>query len=139
MAIQWDESLRLGHAAIDVQHMEIIARINRLSEKITEGADNIEIRNLLNYLNTYSQKHFFEEEKLMVEYNYYGTHKQKKQHAQFKNEIDELSKMLRKNVKAVDLAHRIETALLRYFIIHVNELDKELADFINFQNKQSNP
>jgi len=135
MAIDWDESLRLGHEAIDIQHEEIFAQINRLSNKINEGADNLEVRDLLNYLNTYAKKHFFDEEKLMLEYNYYGLHKQKKQHTQFKNEIDELSQLLRKKVPAIDLALRIETTLLRYFTTHVSGLDKELSDFINFQNK----
>jgi hemerythrin len=135
MAIEWDESLRLGHATIDIQHMEIFAQINSLSDKITEGADDIEIRNLLNFLNTYAKKHFFDEEKLMVESNYRGIYKQKKQHTQFRNEIDELCLMLRKKVEPFELAQRIETALLRYFINHVSELDREFADFINFQNK----
>ena len=135
MSIEWDESLRLGHPAIDAQHMEIFAQINQLSEKINDGADDIEIRNLLNYLNIYAKKHFFDEEKLMVEYNYYGFHKQKKQHTAFKNEIDELTQLLRKKVPAIELALRVETALYRYFVDHVNGLDKEMADYINFQNK----
>jgi len=136
MAIQWDESLRLGHEAIDIQHMEIFAQINNLSDKITEGADDIEIRDLVNYLNIYAKKHFFDEEKLMQQYNYYGLHKQRKQHTQFRNEIDELSQMLRKKVPAIDLALKIETALLRYFMDHVSQLDKELSDFINFHDRE---
>ena len=135
MAITWDDSLRLGHAAIDIQHMEIFAQINRLSEKITEGADDIEIRDLLSYLNTYAKKHFFDEEKLMAQYNYYGIHKQKKQHTQFRHEIDEISHMLRKKVPPIEIALRIETALLQYFSHHISELDKELAEFINFHDK----
>jgi hemerythrin len=134
MAIDWDESLQLGHTTIDLQHMEILAQINNLSDKISEGADDIEIRDLLNYLNTYAKKHFFEEEKLMVQYNYYAIHKQKKQHTQFRNEIDELSQMLRKKVSAIDMALKIETALLRYFVTHICEVDKELAVFINFKD-----
>jgi hemerythrin-like metal-binding protein len=136
MAITWDENLRLGHAAIDMQHMEIFSRINDLSDKLTEGADDIEIRNLLNYLSSYSNHHFFEEEKLMTQIHYYGIHKQKKQHAAFKQEIEELSQLLRKNVKQVELAHRIETTLFRYFVNHISDLDKELAEFIKFQNAQ---
>ena len=136
MAVDWDESLRLGHAAIDMQHMEIFAQINNLSEKITEGADNIEVRDMLNYLDKYAKKHFFDEEKLMVQYNYYGILKQKKQHTQFKNEIDEISQMLRKKVSPIEIALKIETALLQYFSSHVAVVDKEMADFINFQNNQ---
>ena len=71
----------------------------------------------------------------MVQYNYYGLHKQQKQHNQFKNEIDGISQMLRKRVPAIEVALKIETALLNYFINHINEVDKELANFINFQNK----
>ena len=135
MGITWDESLQINHAAIDMQHREIFEQINSLSERLNEGADDIEVRDLLNYLNIYSKKHFFDEEKLMVQYNYYGIHKQKKQHTQFRNEIDELSQMLRKNVQASELAERMEITLLRYFVNHINQVDKELANFINFQDK----
>jgi hemerythrin len=124
MAICWDESLRLGQEAIDAQHEEIFAQINNLSDKITEGADTIEVR-----------KHFFDEEKLMVQYQYYGIHEQQKQHNHFKNEIDELSQMLRKKGQTAEVALRIETTLLRYFVNHISVLDKELSDFINSQNK----
>jgi len=137
MTIQWNEGLQLGHAAIDIQHKEIFAQINRLSEKINEGADDIEVRGLLNFLYTYAKKHFFDEEKLMAEYGYYGLHKQKKQHTQFKHEIDELSQMLRKKVPAMEMALKIETALMQYFVNHVNELDKELADFIKFKDNEA--
>ena len=134
MAIEWDENLRLGHAAIDIQHEEIFDQINNLSEKINDGATNIEIRNILNYLNTYAKKHFFDEEKLMDQYNYYGTYRQKKEHIQFRHEVDELAQMLRKKVPASEMALRIETALYRYFYDHVIGLDKELANFINFND-----
>jgi len=139
MAIHWNKNLKLGHEAIDLQHMEIFSQINNLSDKITEGADDIEIRDLVNYLNIYAKKHFFDEEKLMVQYNYYGIHKQKKEHLQFKNEVDEISQMLRKRVPAMDIALRMETTLLQYFMHHVIEVDREMADYINFQNKQNSP
>jgi hemerythrin len=135
MTVQWDENLSLGHPTIDIQHREILARINGLSDKLNEGADNIEIRNLLNYLSTYADKHFFEEEKLMAEHNYYGINKQKVHHAKFKAEINELNQMLRKNIKPIDLAYKVETALLQYFVDHINGLDKELANFMNFHVK----
>jgi len=136
MAIHWNKNLKLGHEAIDTQHMEIFSLINNLSARITEGADDIEVRDLINYLNTYAKKHFFDEEKLMVQYNYYGMHKQKKEHLQFKTEVDEISQMLRKRVPAIDIALRMETTLLQYFMHHVIEVDRELANYINFQNKQ---
>jgi hemerythrin len=139
MSIHWNEHLKLGHESIDTQHMEIFSQINNLSEKITEGADDIEIRDLINYLNIYAKKHFFDEEKLMVQYNYYGIHKQKKEHTQFKNEVDEIAQMLRKRVPAIDIALRMETTLLQYFMHHIIEVDREMADYINFQKKQTSP
>jgi hemerythrin len=139
MAIHWNKNLKLGHEAIDLQHMEIFSQINNLSERITEGADDIEIRDLVNYLNIYAKKHFFDEEKLMVQYNYYGIHKQKKEHLKFKTEVDEISQMLRKRVPALDIALRMEETLLQYFMHHVIEVDRELADYINFQDKQPSP
>jgi hemerythrin len=134
MSIDFDENLRLGHPTIDRQHQEVLQQINKLSEKLTEGADDVEVRDVLDFLHTYANKHFFEEEKLMKSSNYYGLYKQQKEHEQFKREVQELQRMVGKKGAPVDLAHRVETSLFKYFIEHVNGMDREFADFIKLNN-----
>jgi hemerythrin len=130
MSIVFDENLRLGHPGIDRQHQEVLQQINKLSDKLTEGADDIEVRDVLDFLHAYANKHFFEEEKLMKSCNYYGLYKQQKEHAHFKQEIQDLQQMLRKKKSPIDLAHQVETSLFKYFIEHINGMDREFADFI---------
>ncbi|GFO70040.1 hemerythrin [Geomonas limicola] len=130
MSLVLDENLRLGHPGIDRQHQEVLEQINKLSDKLTEGADDVEVRDVLDFLHTYADKHFFEEERLMKSCNYYGLYKQQKEHAQFKREIEGLQLMLRKKRPSIDLAHQVETSLFRYFVEHINGMDREFADYI---------
>ncbi|GFO61034.1 hemerythrin [Geomonas silvestris] len=137
MSIVFDENLRLGHPGIDRQHQEMLEQINKLSEKLTEGADDIEVRDVLDFLYAYANKHFFEEEKLMQSCNYYGLYKQQKAHAQFKQETQDLQQMLRKKRSSLDLAHQVETSLFKYFIEHIDGLDREFADYLKMNNLQA--
>lgn len=134
MSIVFDESLRLGHPRLDRQHQEVLEQINKLSDKLTEGADDVEVRDVLDFLHAYVNKHFFEEEKLMMSCNYYGLYKQQIDHAHFKREIEGLQQLLRKKRSSIDLAHRVETSLFKYFTEHINGKDREFADYIKANN-----
>jgi hemerythrin len=130
MAIYWEDSLSTGIPTIDDQHKGLFDQFDKLSKAIEAGESNEEVEKLLRYLNEYADTHFSEEENLMSSYKYSGLEEQQRHHAQFKENITTLLKMLADNVPTREIAIRIDATLIRYFINHVRKLDSRLSDFI---------
>jgi hemerythrin len=136
MAIYWEEKLSTGVPVIDEQHKDIFANFDELSKAIEDGRCNDEIEILLNYLKEYANNHFSDEENLMSLYKYPCLEEQRQQHALFKENITKLLAMLANKVSTKEIAIRIDSTLIRYFINHVRKLDSKLSDFIKHSMEQ---
>ncbi len=130
MAIQWEESLRLGVSVIDLQHEEIFSQFDKLSEALQAGKGSEEVTGLLTYLNDYATTHFSDEDEIMLRYKYNGIVEQREHHALFKENIAKLSELLSGSEPTKEIAFKIDATLIRYFINHVNKLDKKMVEFI---------
>lgn len=128
MTIQWDESLRLDVPTIDNQHEEIFEYFDKLTDALQNGDCRDEVTNLLGYLDSYTSVHFSNEECMMEYFKYSGLEEQRKQHVQFKKNINLLADLISQNAPVRDIAIKTDAVLIRYFILHVNKLDKALAD-----------
>jgi hemerythrin len=136
MAIYWEEKLSTGVPAIDEQHKDIFANFEELSKAIEAGRCSDEIVKLLNYLEEYANSHFLDEENLMSLYKYPGLEEQRQQHILFKENITDLLAMLANKVPTKEIAIKIDSTLIRYFINHVRKLDSKLCDFIKNSMEQ---
>jgi hemerythrin len=133
MAIQWDESLRLGESAIDKQHKEIFEHFDKLTDAIQNGNGKSVIQDLLAYLDNYASVHIKDEEGIMEQYNYPYLEEQRKQHHVFKENIEMLTNLLNMDVPMQEISIKTDAALIKYFIVHVRKLDKALAEYIKQQ------
>jgi hemerythrin len=133
MTIQWDESLRLGVPATDSQHEEIFAYFDKLTDALQTGDARKEVAELLAFLADYADTHFEDEEGLMVSVKYPGLNAQLMQHAQFKENIKTLAGLLSAGVPLQEIAIKADAILIRYFILHVRKLDRDLVDHVKSQ------
>ena len=130
MAIQWDESLRLGVPILDEQHEKIFVYFEHLTEAVQKGDGRGEVVSLLAYLDEYSASHFKNEECLMEFLAYPGLGAQRRQHIIFRDNIIKLSTLLTSNAPLQEIAIKLDALLIKYLIIHVCELDHILVDYI---------
>ena len=130
MSIYWDENKKIGVPTIDEQHEQLFLQFEKLSRAVIEGESIEGIGKLLSYLKEYAVTHFTDEENLMVLYKYPGLEEQRRQHAVYKENIDNLTDMLIRGVPIREIAIKIDAALIRYFINHVRNFDTQIADFI---------
>ncbi len=68
--IIWNERFSVGVSKIDDQHKKLIRMINMLIENYGAGYDSEIVSDLLTELVKYSQYHFDEEERYMIEADY---------------------------------------------------------------------
>ena len=80
--ITWDDSYRLGIPEIDKEHHHLVAMINDLSRGIDSGQGDAVLGAILARLRQYVQRHFRNEEKLMLEMGYSELEQHKKLHTE---------------------------------------------------------
>lgn len=63
-ALDWDDSLNLGHPEIDRQHKKLVELINQV-RACGDGDAEVEVMRALTAMYLYAREHFFDEEALM--------------------------------------------------------------------------
>ncbi len=79
----WDESMRTGDEAIDLQHKELIHRLNLLLEAMYKGHPAEQVESTLDFLAVYVVEHFTQEEALMDRVHCPLADANKRAHAEF--------------------------------------------------------
>lgn len=130
MGIKWRDSLAIGVEEIDNQHKELLQRFDRLLTACEEGQGMQELKNLLDFLQSYVQIHFKDEEALQLLWHYPGFEAHHKEHESFVERIKKLQHEIDR--EGVALYHVIETnnLLFKWLIKHISKVDKELGRFL---------
>ena len=63
---EWNKSLDLGVGAMDAEHKELVAAMNKIHELDAHGADKVTVDGAIQRLVTLTKKHFADEEKHMA-------------------------------------------------------------------------
>jgi len=130
MAIQWTESLETGVDTIDEQHKELVVRVNRLLEACQQGKGKLIMAGLLNFLAEYATKHFAEEEKYMLDYNYPDYDMHKMQHEKFISDFGVLKNKFDVQGAGINLVLVTNRTIVDWLINHINNTDKNLGVFL---------
>ncbi|MBI5496386.1 MAG: hemerythrin family protein [Deltaproteobacteria bacterium] len=127
MALQWNDSLETGVAEIDHQHMEFIARINRIFDACRTGKSAQELRALLVFLEEYVVVHFGAEERHMkaTAYPHYQEHKA--QHDGFVHALAELKHQAATAGPGLSTQLSANRLLSEWLINHTGKFDRALG------------
>ncbi|NLV66573.1 MAG: hemerythrin family protein [Spirochaetes bacterium] len=129
--LEWNRSLETGIELIDNQHQELFRRIDRLELAMYNGRAVTELRNLLEYLESYIIEHFHDEEELMLRINYPGYAAHVKEHNDFRNKINSL--LAECKGKGIDsyLAIDVDKQMRKWLEHHIMKTDMAIVPFIN--------
>jgi hemerythrin len=136
MAYQWDSSLETGHEKIDNQHKQLIAALNNLIAASAGGEGDVEIFKTLDFLTGYTIKHFSDEEKIQVEYDYPDYLIHKRYHDEFKVTVGEMTKQIQKEGPTEALIGEVTTAIGAWLLNHIKGDDFRMAAYV--KSKGSN-
>jgi hemerythrin-like metal-binding protein len=126
--LHWQQSYSVGVEAVDHEHRELIALINRLHDEWTAKGSREEVEAFLGDLLAGISAHFALEEHIMREHRYDGLAAHKADHERL---LDELRDIMDDFAAAsVDdaLAARLETWFARHFQTHDARLEKALSE-----------
>jgi len=125
----WNESLhRVGIAAIDDQHHEIIERVNLIADAVGQGNRHEASQEMMDDLILFACEHFALEERLMTEYGFPDLEEHIAEHLGLLQQLNNLRDALR-------TPNPTKAALVSAFITdwaeqHILQSDKEIGTFL---------
>jgi hemerythrin-like metal-binding protein len=131
MAIfEWEDNLSVGVEKIDVQHQELIQKLNQLAESILQKEGKNKIAMVLKFMGDYGKMHFSTEEELMAKYGFPELKAHKNQHDRFNDTTNKLLKDLDSEKDMEFFASQVQRFLIDWLILHIKTTDKKFGDFL---------
>jgi hemerythrin len=134
MAYKWDSSLETGHEMIDNQHKQLVAALNKLLEACRSGQGQTELAKTLDFMSGYTIKHFSDEEKLQVKYQYPDYLVHKRYHDDFKVVVKNLAEELIREGPTDELIAKVNTSIGDWLLNHIKGDDFRMAAFVKAQS-----
>ncbi len=127
--ITWDESMSVGVAVLDSQHMKIAEIINQLHEAMLKESEKEVLGGIFSELVTYTVYHFGAEEKFFQEYYYPEAQSHILEHTQLTQKATELKAGFESDKMLIS----VETMyfLKDWLNHHIMETDKKYGPFLN--------
>ena len=125
----WDLTFAVGHEMVDSQHRELFASINKLIQACSLN-DRKEFDNSIDFLKSYVDKHFSEEEELQraVEYPDYPSHK--KIHDNYEELVTHLASKWHASGPSEAVMKEVRAKVGDWLISHIKVQDVKLGAYI---------
>ncbi len=131
----WQDSYELGIEIVDTQHKKLVDLISDLLQSSILNHDNQKVEDILQQLVKYTEYHFAEEEKLMIESNFPKFEEHQMIHQSFVEKVNEF--YMKFTRKEIALEIQILNYLKNWLINHILITDKEFATFyLNYKSIQ---
>lgn len=131
MAYLWSKELETGNKMIDQQHQQLIQCINNLLDACSQGKGRDKILETLQFLQSYTQKHFTDEEALQKRYGYPDQVNHKRYHETFKKTVADIVNEMKTTGPTVALVAKVNTSIASWFIHHIKCEDTKVAKHVN--------
>ena len=131
MAYTWSPSLETGHHVIDAQHKELVRTANELFEECAQGsAAADQINKTVDFLVSYTKKHFAEEEALQKQSGYPDYENHCKMHADFLKSTTALVAELKQSGPTPVVINKLIRGVGDWLVTHIQQQDAKIAAHI---------
>lgn len=129
MKMTWRDSFALGIPQIDKQHRELCDQIDKLYEAGSKGKGADEVVKTLNFLESYTVKHFSDEEKLQQQIKYPQAAQHKAKHTEFINKITKMKKDATASGVNITMVITLNQMISTWLIEHIKSADADYAKY----------
>ncbi|MDR1430310.1 MAG: bacteriohemerythrin [Spirochaetaceae bacterium] len=133
----WTADLETGNSTIDSQHRQIFKLTSSLAEACTKGQGAGILGDALNFLASYTIRHFADEEALQIQYNYPDFEAHKKTHEEFKKTVAALAARYKTSGSSEELLEDVNSILVHWLVEHIKQEDSKIAAHIRSLNEKS--
>lgn len=126
--MQWTEMLAIDGGNVDEQHRGLFDAINVFHEAVALGHESEAVARALDFLRTYGERHFAEEERLLSGFSYPRLSQHRGQHQQFLAQVTAFRAQLLEGGSG--LGHSMSQFLGSWLVNHIIVADKAYASFL---------
>jgi hemerythrin len=126
----WDSSYSIGIREIDVQHQNLFAKFKDLMSAMMEGKGKLEVAATLNFVNSYVEEHFSDEERIQLKYGYNKYNEQKAQHDAFRARMKEFGEKYDRDGATLSVVTGVQKEMSQWWKTHITTLDKDLGVYL---------
>lgn len=130
MAYIWNKDLETGNAMIDQQHKQLIQCINDLLDACSQGKGRDKIIETMEFLQSYTKKHFADEEALQRRSGYPDFTNHKRYHETFKKTVNDIMAEMKVSGPTVALVAKVNTSIASWFVNHIKTQDTKVAKHV---------
>ncbi|HVP35685.1 MAG TPA: hemerythrin family protein [Terriglobales bacterium] len=140
MLTKWSAQLLTGNEIIDKQHLEIFEYVDQIVDSERSGKIEKETGKIIEYLESYFQRHFADEEDLQIKYRFPGYKVHREMHQAFREDLSELKHKFVLYGASHKLVNETVLFMVEWLAKHIHTSDKILALYIqNAQSDKSTP
>jgi hemerythrin len=125
--LAWSPDLATGNSIIDSQHKQIFRLTSSLSAACMEGRGKTMLGETLDFLVSYTVRHFIDEEALQKEYRYPAYEAHKKMHDDFRETVTALMDTYKRDGSSAELLEKVNTVIVHWLVEHIKQEDAKIA------------
>ncbi|WP_099206014.1 bacteriohemerythrin [Scatolibacter rhodanostii] len=126
----WTQNLSVGVNEIDEQHKTWFEKAEKLFEAGKNHQAKEYIGELLEFLDSYTKKHFADEEKYMLSIQYPGYEEQKKAHILFIAQLAKLKSDFNSSGGNLMVILNANKMVVDWLTQHISNMDKKIGQFV---------
>ncbi|MDR1134846.1 MAG: bacteriohemerythrin [Clostridiales Family XIII bacterium] len=126
----WNQELETGNEEIDAQHKELFRLTSDLVDACVNDQSPTVLGAALNFLAAYTVRHFEDEERLQIEYNFPDYERHKRIHEEFKKTVGALIAEHNEKGSSDDLIHKVHSIIIHWLVQHIKGEDSKIAAHI---------
>lgn len=130
----WTPNLSVGVEIIDEQHKVWFEHAEKLFEAGRNRQASGYIGELLDFLDSYTKKHFADEEKYMLSINYPGYGEQKKVHTDFIAQLAKLRTDYNASGGNLLVIMDANQLIIGWLTKHISSMDKKIGEYAKNKN-----
>jgi hemerythrin len=123
----WSKDLETGNDLIDSQHKQLIEALDNLMEACSGGKGRAVLVETMDFLESYTAKHFSDEEDLQRQYNYPEYTSHKRLHDGFKTVVAKLGRQLKAEGPTITLVGKVNADIGAWLVNHITREDTKVA------------
>jgi len=121
------KAMETGVPKIDMQHKELISRLNTVVSMGVSSVSKEETERTLDLLEDYVIQHFKDEEELQKKSGYPKYEWHKEQHRQFVKELDKLKEEFEANGHSARFTLSLNKSIIQWIVKHIMSVDVEFG------------
>lgn len=134
----FNEEFTTGILFMDSGTKKFISELNKLTDAMKNGEGRQYVVFTLDFLSNYSEKHLFDEEKVMIKYRFHEVESHSVQHDEFRNELSKIFEEYSKKGADHSFPLMVQRTMAGWLSRHISKTDKVLGDFLANILKKAN-